>query len=295
MRDQAYKLRALMAETTAPFEGNGRVIAVTSGKGGVGKTNVSVGLALSAARSGVSTVLIDGDLGLANIDVLLDLHSGKNLGHLVEGEAKLHEILISGPEGIRVLPGASGLTQVADLSHSRQQRLFDAMGELVREHDLVIIDTGAGISRSVIDLCLAAGEVLVVTTPEPTAVVDAYAMLKVFSCETRTPKCWLTVNQAQSRGEAQQVSSRIKALAKKFLSLDLEDGGAVLFDPRVSASVRKRQHFSRAYPSSPASRSLRELAERLGIQKQRRSRGGFLNRLKEVFVGDMGGARERSF
>ena len=264
---------------------------MTSGKGGVGKTNVSVGLALSAARSGLSTVLIDGDLGLANIDVILDIHSEKNLGHLVEGEAQLREILVTGPEGIRILPGASGLTQVADMGHTRQQRLLDAMGELVHSHELVIIDTGAGISRSVIDLCQAAGEVLVVTTPEPTAVVDAYAMLKVFSCVVPTAMCWLTGNQAQSRGEAQQVASRITALANKFLSLEVENAGSVLFDPRVSASVRKIQHFTRAYPASPASRSIREVAATMGVQKVQESRGGFLNRLKEVFVGDIGGAR----
>lgn len=291
MRDQAWKLRSLLAESPTRLNGGGRVLAVTSGKGGVGKTNVSVGLALSAARSGLSTVLIDGDLGLANIDVILDIHSEKNLGHLVEGEAQLREILMTGPEGIRILPGASGLTQVADMGHTRQQRLLDAMGELVHSHELVIIDTGAGISRSVIDLCHAAGEVLVVTTPEPTAVVDAYAMLKVFSCEVPTPKCWLTVNQAQSRGEAQQVASRITALANKFLSLEVENAGSVLFDPRVSASVRKRQHFTRAYPASPASRSIREVAATMGVQKVQESRGGFLNRLKEVFVGDIGGAR----
>lgn len=291
MRDQAWKLRSLLAESPTRLNGGGRVLAVTSGKGGVGKTNVSVGLALSAARSGLSTVLIDGDLGLANIDVILDIHSEKNLGHLIEGEAQLREILVTGPEGIRILPGASGLTQVADMGHTRQQRLLDAMGELVHSHELVIIDTGAGISRSVIDLCEAAGEVLVVTTPEPTAVVDAYAMLKVFSCDAPTPRCWLTVNQAQSRGEAQQVTSRITALANKFLSLEVKNAGSVLFDPRVSASVRKRQHFTRAYPSSPASRSIRELAATLGVQKVQESRGGFLNRLKEVFVGDIGGAR----
>jgi flagellar biosynthesis protein FlhG len=290
MRDQAWKLRSLLAESPVRLNGGGRVLAVTSGKGGVGKTNVSVGLALSAARSGLSTVLIDGDLGLANIDVLLDLHSEKNLGHLVEGEAQLREVLVTGPEGLRILPGASGLTQVADMGHTRQQRLLDAMGELVHSHELVIIDTGAGISKSVIDLCKAAGEVLVVTTPEPTAVVDAYAMLKVFSCDVPTPKCWLTINQAQSRGEAQQVASRITALANKFLSLEVQNAGSVLFDPRVSASVRKRQHFTRAYPASPASRSIRELAGTLGVQKAQKSKGGFLNRLKEVFVGDIGGA-----
>ena len=294
MRDQAWKLRSLIEEKASPVEGRGRVLAVTSGKGGVGKTNISVGLALSAARSGIRTALIDGDLGLANIDVLLDLHPGKNLGQLVDWEASLREVLITGPEGIQILPGASGLSRIADMGHSRQQRLLDALGELVSDHDLVIIDTGAGISRSVVDLCHAAGEVLVVTTPEPTAIVDAYAMLKVFSCEVRIPNCWLTVNQAQSRGEAQQVTSRIKSLAKKFLSMDLQDGGAVLYDPRVSASVRKRQHFTMAYPTSPAARSIRELSDGLGMKQPRPVDRGFLHRLKEVFVGDLGRGRERS-
>ena len=131
MRDQAWRLRRMVEEKVVPVRGRARVIAVTSGKGGVGKTNISVGLALAAAASGLRTVLLDGDLGLANIDVLLDLHPKRNLGHLIDGRATLDEVLINAPGGIKVLPGASGLTNVADLGLLQKQRLLDAVGRLV--------------------------------------------------------------------------------------------------------------------------------------------------------------------
>ncbi|MEC9475596.1 MAG: MinD/ParA family protein [Planctomycetota bacterium] len=293
MRDQAWKLRRMVEERVLPVRGRARVIAITSGKGGVGKTNISVGLAISAATAGLKTVLIDGDLGLANIDVLLDLQPRKNLGHLVDGGASLSEVLVRATGGLLVLPGASGLSRVADLGHSQKQVLFDALGRLTEENDLVLIDTGAGISRSVVDLCACAGEVVVVTTPEPTAIVDAYAMMKVFSQTTPSPTCWLVVNQAMSRGEGQQVMGRMRGLAGQFLSMEIKHGGTILHDPRVPASVRRRQHFSLAYPSSLAAQGVRDLGERLGLSRDKGNRG-FLHRLKGLISGDLVKVSERS-
>jgi flagellar biosynthesis protein FlhG len=293
MRDQAWKLRRMVEERVLPVKGRARVLAITSGKGGVGKTNISVGLAIAAAATGLRTVLIDGDLGLANIDILLDLQPRKNLGHLVEGTASLSEVLVRAPGGFQVLPGASGLSRVADLGHAQQQVLFDALGRLMEENDRVLIDTGAGISRSVIDLCVSAGEVLVVTTPEPTAIVDAYAMLKVFSQVKSSPKCWLVINQAQSRSEATQVMGRMRGLARQFLSMEIDDGGGVPHDPRVPASVRRRQHFSLAYPSSPAARAVKELGKNLLLSPEK-SNQGFLSRLKQMFSVDQMRVVERS-
>ncbi len=294
MRDQAWRLRKMVEDKVIPATGRARVLAVTSGKGGVGKTNISVGLALAAAAGGLRTVLLDGDLGLANIDVLLDLHPGKNLGHLIEGTASLENVLIDAPGGIQVLPGASGLTRVADLGPHQRQRLMDAVGRLVDEYDLVLIDTGAGISRAVLDLCICAGEVLVVTTPEPTAVVDAYAMLKVFTMEDRPPNSWLVVNQVTSQGEAEQVASRMIGLARQFLRSEVRHCGAVMLDPRVRAAVRMRKHFSLAYPTCSAARSIRDLARNLGLAKKREGSLGFLNRLKELWIGDLNRVEQRS-
>lgn len=293
MRDQAWKLRRMVEERVLPARGRARVLAVTSGKGGVGKTNISVGLALSSAAAGLKTVLIDGDLGLANIDVLLDLQPRKNLGHLVVGEASLSEVLVRAPGGLQVLPGASGLSRIADLGQAEKDVLFDALGRLTEENDLVLIDTGAGISRSVVDLCTCAGEVLVVTTPEPTAIVDAYAMLKVFSQTSPSPSCSLVVNQAQSQGEAHQVMGRMRGLARQFLSIEIQQGGAILNDPRVPASVRRRQHFALAYPSSPAAQGVKDLGENLGLSRVKGNRG-FLQRLKGLISGDLGKVKERT-
>ncbi|HIC22002.1 MAG TPA: MinD/ParA family protein [Planctomycetes bacterium] len=293
MRDQAWKLRRMVEDRVQPVKGRARVLAITSGKGGVGKTNISIGLAITAATAGLKTVLIDGDLGLANIDVLLDIHPRKNLGHLVSGGASLRDVLVRAPGGFQVLPGASGLSRVADMGHMQQQVLFEVLGRLMEENDLILIDTGAGISRSVVDLCTSAGEVLVVTTPEPPAIVDAYAMLKVFSRATRAPKCWLVVNQAQSRGEAQQVMGRMRGLARQFLSMEIERGGAILHDPRVPASVRRRQHFSLAYPSSPAAQGVRDLCESLGLSREKGNHG-FLQRLRNLLSGDLKKIPERA-
>lgn len=278
--DQAHRLRELAREYSGGSGERARVIAVTSGKGGVGKSNLSVGVSLAASGMGLNTVLFDCDLGLANVDLLLDLHARYNLAHLISGQVSLEEILIPAPGGLKVLPGAAGVSRIADLSAIEQKILIGALDRMMRQEELIILDTGAGIGRAVVDFCVAAGEVIVVTTPEPTAIADAYATIKVLAQQKPAPKPWLVVNMAASRGEAEQVIDRVMLLARRYMSLEVGRGGYILDDPRVPSAVRRRQHFFLSYPASEASGCVREVVRNIGLNREREvSDRGFLSRI----------------
>ncbi len=285
--DQASKLRQMVRQDGAPPARRARVIAVTSGKGGVGKSNLSVSLSLAAASMGRDVVLIDCDLGLANVDVLLDLQVRHNLSHLLTGEVSLNDVLVPAPGGLRVLPGAAGVSQMADLTDPEQRVLLGALEQLVTTTELIVLDTGAGISRRVVEFCLASGEVVVVTTPEPTAIADAYAMIKVLGQADPGLKVWLVVNMANHRGEAEQILERITLLTRRFMGLEVERGGYVLSDPRVPHAVRRRLPFSLAYPSCSASVCVGEIARNLGFARTRDGGGGesFLRRMRSFWSG----------
>src|SRR3989440_4318703 len=208
MVDQATQLRDL-----ARKESRASVIAITSGKGGVGKSNIAVNLAIKLAGAGKDVVLLDADLGLANADVLCNIDLPSNLAHVIARKKELSEVIVQGPGGFRLIGGASGLARMADLSDVDRQRLVDALGELEHEADVILIDTGAGISPNVLAFARAADHVLVVTTPEPTAITDAYAVIKVISRDGNERRVSLLVNQVQSPAEARVVYERISKVA----------------------------------------------------------------------------------
>ncbi|MGE3164238.1 MAG: MinD/ParA family protein [Planctomycetota bacterium] len=281
--DQAQRLRQLMGGDDDQAK-RARVIAVTSGKGGVGKTNLSVGLGLAAADLGRRVILVDGDLGLANVDVLLDVQSRFNLSHLLSGEASVDEILVAAPGGVRILPGATGVSHMADLAEFEVQHLLRQLEQVERDSDLVIVDTGAGISRQVVQFCLASDEVVVVTTTEPPAIADAYAIIKVLGQADATVRLRLLVNRADSRACADQVAERIVTLARRFLRLDVRPLGFVPTDPHVGRSVMDRFPFGLQYPSCPAAISVRELARVLGFESHHaETGGGFFRRMTNLF------------
>lgn len=265
-----------------------RVIAVTSGKGGVGKTNLSVALGLAAVELGRRVVLVDADLGLANIDVLLDIQSRFNLSHLLSGEASVDEVLVSAPGGMKVLPGATGVSHMAALAEFEVQHLLRQLERIEHEADVVIVDTGAGVSRQVIQFCLASDEVLVVTTTEPPSIADAYATIKILGQADPTVRFRLLVNRADSRTCADQVADRIVTLARRFLHLDVRPVGFIPNDGHVSRSVMDRFPFGLQYPGCPAAVSVRELARVLGLETHHAEvGGGFFRRMTNLF-------RERS-
>ena len=280
--DQATHLRSLVRQARATARRRASVVAITSGKGGVGKSNVAVNLAVTLARAGKNVVLLDADLGLANADVLCGVDLPSNLSHVIARKKELREVMVKAPGGFSLIGGASGLARMADLSDHERQRLVDAMGELEERADIILVDTGAGISPNVLTFTRAADHVLVVTTPEPTAITDAYAVVKVISRrdgreggparlsrdpladrDDQTRRLSLLVNQARSPAEARVVYERIARVAKQFLGTTLYDAGSVPLDDQVPASVRRRTPFVIASPRSAAAQAVSQLAMKL--------------------------------
>jgi flagellar biosynthesis protein FlhG len=279
VKDQASTLRSMA-------RGNPRAttIAITSGKGGVGKSNVAVNLAIRFAKSGKDVVLLDADLGLANADVLCNVQLPANLSHVIARKRDLRDVLVDAPGGFRLIGGASGLARMADLSDDERARLVDAMAELEHQADIILVDTGAGISPNVLSFTRAADHVLVVTTPEPTAITDAYAVIKVVSRDPGVGRISLLVNQARTPGEGRLVHDRIARVAKQFLGATVYDAGHVMSDAAVPLAVRQRVPFSIGQPACPAAQGISQLAMRLasGIAVDRPP-GGFFNRMNQWF------------
>jgi flagellar biosynthesis protein FlhG len=259
MLDQATQLRSLARQATS----RASVIAITSGKGGVGKSNVAVNLAVTLSQAGKDVVLLDADLGLANADVLCNLDLPSNLAHVIARKKDLGEVMVRAPGGFQLIGGASGLARMADLSDFDRQRIVAALAEVEQSADVLLIDTGAGISPNVLCFTRAADHVLVVTTPEPTAITDAYAVIKVVSRDGAARRMSLLVNQVRSQGEARVVYERIAKVAKQFLGVTIYDAGYVFHDEQVSLAVRRRQPFVLTAPRSPASVCVSQLANRL--------------------------------
>lgn len=268
--DQAAKLRALAATNVA----RATVFAVTSGKGGVGKSNVAVNLAITLAQAGRRVILLDADLGLANADVLCNVETRGNIAHVVARQRDLADVMVNAPGGFKLIGGASGLAKMADLSDLDRQRLIRALAELETQADVIIIDTGAGISPSVLSFTRAADHVLVVTTPEPTAITDAYAAIKVLfrATPSESPdagmnldrRVSLLVNQTFSAAEGAQVYERVAKVAKQFLGVTVFDAGFLPRDDVVTIGVRSRVPFMIGSPRSAAARAMQSLASRLG-------------------------------
>lgn len=240
-----------------------RMVAVTSGKGGVGKTNIVTNLALALARQGTRVLVVDGDLGLANVDLLLGVAPQYDLQDVILGQRSIRDVVFEGPDGIQVLPASSGVEELANLDEFRTECLIRSLSELDNDVDIILIDSPSGIGRNAISMVQAADQILVVTTPEPTSFSDAYAMIKVLS---RHPiKCVpsLLVNQANSEDEALSVARRVRTVAKRFLNLDIEYWGCVLDDESVAKSVMRQEPFLSTYPYSPAASCIYSLARRI--------------------------------
>jgi flagellar biosynthesis protein FlhG len=240
-----------------------RIVAVTSGKGGVGKTNIVTNLAIALSRQGIRVLVVDGDLGLANVDLLLGIAPQYDLQDVILGTRSLSDVVLEGPEGIRILPASSGVEELANLDEYRTEVLIRSLAELEGDVDLILIDCPSGIGRNAVSLAQVADPILVVTTPEPTAFSDAYAMIKVLS--RRSIKCvpTLVVNEAASEEEAAAVAKRVGSVAKRFLNIDVEYWGAVLADESVPKSVLRQEPFLSTYPYSPASNCIYQLARRV--------------------------------
>ena len=243
--------------------GHTHSIAITSGKGGVGKSNVAVKVGLELAGAGLRVSLLDADLALANADVLLGLNPRYHLGHVLSGERSLAEVVVQTTDGMRLIPGGSGIEGLANLSQAQQRRFIAELTAMEDESDFLIIDTPAGIAHNVTSVLHAASSVIIVTTPDPTAVVDAYATLKVLHRAQPAKPVWLIVNDVVGIGDAEQTFTQIQAAAKRFLQHPLEHLGTIPRDAELAEAVRRQIPVLYYAPQCPASRSLRLIAKRL--------------------------------
>lgn len=276
MSDQAAALRELISslgtdpsrqrDSSGTQEKTAHIIAVTSGKGGVGKSNFTLNFALELQKLGRKVLVFDADIGMANIDVLMGVRSQYNLFHLLNREKSMSEIIQSGPNSLPFIAGGSGLTELFSLSEEDLLYFTRQIEEIAHDMDYILFDTGAGLSKETIRFITAADECIVVTTPEPTAITDAYALVKVVHDLEHAALFRLVVNRAADRREAQQTADKIRLVAEKFLHLDIPVLGHVSDDPHVSQAVKKQTPFSIRFPNSQASKDIQELASRYAQQ-----------------------------
>ncbi|QJA05521.1 MinD/ParA family protein [Thermosulfurimonas marina] len=241
-----------------------RILAVSSGKGGVGKTNVVANLAAALEKKGLHTVVFDADLGLANIDVLLGLSPKRDIRHVFAGECRLRDIMIKTPYGFEVIPASSGVSEFTRLDPSEKLLLKEQFEEVTQGVDFFLFDLGAGISDNVLFFNLVAQERIVITVPEPTAMADAYALIKLLYTRHGLKRIYLLVNLVKDPREGKQVYQQIVQVAERFLGpVGLTYLGAIREDPSVSRAVRRQEPFVVAFPQSPASEDLLRIRDKL--------------------------------
>ena len=269
--DQAEQLRNIVKQQNKK-QRSARVITVTSGKGGVGKSNVSVNLAIQMGRLGKRAVILDADFGLANIEVMLGMRPQYNLADMMFRGKDVKDIICTGPEDIGFISGGSGLREMTNLNKDQILSLVRTMYELDHYADVVIIDTGAGISDTVIELVASSSEVLLVATPEPTSITDAYALLKTLhrhdGFEAGSTSIKMIGNRIQSYEEGKELYLKLNTVVNKFLGMEMEYLGAIPYDEYLPRAVMQQQPVSLAYPDAPSARAMLELAMVLEDEKK---------------------------
>lgn len=278
MLDQAHKLRELMEKQNNNKENNNssnelksktfnkksaKILCVTSGKGGVGKSNVAVNLSLALGNMGKNIILFDADLGMANVDILLGIRPRYNLSQVILEEKSILDILTNGPCGIKFISGGSGVEDLINLNQENLNKFISNISLLDSISDIIILDTGAGASENVVNFALAADDIIVVTTPEPTAITDAYALIKTLVNRKKEMDISLIVNRAENSKEASNIYEKLSEVSKKFLNFDIKYLGYVNYDPRVVKAVKLQQPFSVLFPNANASKAIDNIARNI--------------------------------
>jgi len=240
-----------------------KVIAVTGGKGGVGKTSVSLNTAIAIAQTGKSVLVLDADLGLANCDVMLGLRVEKNLSHVLSGEAELDDILVEGPSGVKIVPATSGSIDMVELSPAQHAGLIRAFSEMKTPVDVFIVDTAAGISDMVLSFSRASQEVLVVVTDEPTSITDAYALIKILNRDHGVAKFKVVANMVRTLKEGQNLFKKLTLVTDRFLDVNLELTAIIPFDENLRKAVRRQRAIVDAFPRSPSAIAFKTLATKI--------------------------------
>jgi flagellar biosynthesis protein FlhG len=269
-----------------------KVIAVASGKGGVGKSNFTVNVALELSKMGNRVMILDADLGLANVDILLGINPRYNLSHVLKEEKEMRDIITETEYGIKVIASGSGIKELVNLSNQQRNKFIEKISELDDIVDILLIDTGAGISKNTLSFMYAADYTIVVTTPEPTALMDAYGLIKVSSLNKKGIQLKLIVNIVNSKDEAKEISSRVILLSRRFLNIFVEPYGYIFRDKNVLNSVMLQKPFSIQYPDTKATQCIKQIAEKISLKMSKekiqtaevsRDAGNLFKRIFEVF------------
>lgn len=239
-----------------------QVIAVTGGKGGVGKSNVSINLSLALAEKGRKVVLLDADLGLANIDVLMGLTAKRNIADVISGECSLRDVMVEGPMGVKIVPASSGTQKMVSLNPMEHAGLINAFSEISHDLDVLIVDTAAGISESVVSFLRAAQEVIVVVCDEPTSITDSYALIKLLNRDYDMYRFRVLANMVKTQEEGRHLFSKLTNVTERFLDVALQYVGSIPYDEAVKKSVQRQRAVLDAYPRAKASMAYRALAQK---------------------------------
>ena len=264
---------------------NTRVIAITSGKGGVGKTYITANLAFILSRMNKRILIFDADMGLANIDVILGISPKYNMHHVLLGEKSLAEIIVPGPGGIKILPAASGIKEMAELTKGQKLTLMEELNDLNEGFDFMLIDTAAGIAGNVLYFNMAAKEIIVVVSPEPTSLTDAYALIKILYNGHAEKRIMLIVNMVKNSHEAQEVFAKLSKATEHFLDLSIEYLGYIVSDEKVTDAVRQQKVFSEIYPYNQASKCLSSIAKKICREKSDKYNLGSMKFFSRAIVG----------
>lgn len=286
--DQAQKLRELVMERKSQEEkpSSCQIITVTSGKGGVGKTNLAANLAISFATMGKRVLVLDADLGLSNLNIILGIVPAPkyNIYHLIAGEKSIADVMVNGPCGIKLISGALGITKLTNLSHKNKQNLINSFTELDGLIDIIIIDTSAGLSAPVLLFILAADQVVLITTPEPTAIIDAYGIMKAVAFKSIDVDIKLVINRITNITEGKKSADRMVEIVSQFLGMHIETIGYIFEDSCVSKSVMTQLPFFLAYPKSKATECIYHIRNRLAnIPEPGEYEGGVPKFFKRLF------------
>lgn len=273
MRDQATRLREIIHQRKAfsdsilqnskTFTRKSRIICVTSGKGGVGKTNFTINLAIALSNKNQKVVVLDADLGLANIDIVLGTVPKYSIYDVLKNGMSLDEVMITGPNGIRIISGGSGIIDLIDMPQENISEVIYRLNSINEYADIILIDTGAGLSKSVLSFVLASEEVIVITTPEPTAIMDAYAMIKTIGLRGKSKSIKLVINRLDSVNEGKITFEKLKVASERFLDIKLENLGFILEDSTVSKAVKLQSPFMIQYPNSAVSKNIEMITTKL--------------------------------
>ena len=268
-----------------------KIIAVASGKGGVGKSNFTVNAAIELSRMGNRVMILDADLGLANVDILLGINPKFNLSHVIKEEKDIKDIITETEYGIKVIASGSGVKELVNLSNQQRARFIEKISEIEDMVDILLIDTGAGISKNTLSFMYAADYSIVITTPEPTALMDAYGLIKVSSSNKSTVPLKLIVNMVNTKEEAKEIASRVILLSRRFLNIFVEPYGYIYRDKNVLSSVMAQRPFSIMHPSTKATLCVKEIAEKISMRmasaksalKQAPAEGNVFTRIFDFF------------